>query len=89
LAIWNFEHSPENNLFTLSPTPFAGWQSHQQVDPNFVAATSTLEIGYQVSHLHIQSGLTQSQLAEMVGTRLPSIARLENGSNNPPRLWMA
>jgi transcriptional regulator with XRE-family HTH domain len=28
-------------------------------------------------------GLTQAQLAEMVGTRQPSIARLENDSSTP------
>jgi transcriptional regulator with XRE-family HTH domain len=28
-------------------------------------------------------GLTQTQLAELVGTRQPSIARLENGSSLP------
>jgi DNA-binding XRE family transcriptional regulator len=67
----------------LSPTTFRDWQSQQQVDPDFVSAASTLEIGYQVSRLRIQRGLTQAQLAEMIGTRQPSIARLENGSSVP------
>ena len=31
----------------------------------------------------MQPGLTQAQLAEMVGTRQPSIARLENGTSTP------
>jgi transcriptional regulator with XRE-family HTH domain len=42
-----------------------------------------LEPGYQVARLRIQQGLTQAQLAEMVGTRQPSIARLENGTSVP------
>lgn len=67
----------------LSPTTFPDWQSQQQVDPDFVAAANTLEIGYQVARLRLQRGLTQAQLAEMVGTRQPSIARLENGSSTP------
>jgi transcriptional regulator with XRE-family HTH domain len=42
-----------------------------------------LEPGYQIARLRIQRGLTQAQLAEMVGTRQPSIARLENGNSVP------
>jgi transcriptional regulator with XRE-family HTH domain len=64
----------------------------QQVDPDFVAAKRELEPGYQVSRLRIQRGLTYTcpgrrcrgaQLAELVGTRQPSIARLENGKSVP------
>jgi transcriptional regulator with XRE-family HTH domain len=40
-----------------------------------------MEPGYQIARLHIQRGLTQTQMAEMLGTRQPSIARLENGSS--------
>jgi DNA-binding XRE family transcriptional regulator len=67
----------------LSPTTFHDWQSWQQSDPDFAAAAGPLEIGYQIARLRIQRGLTQAQLAEMVGTRQPSIARLENGSSVP------
>lgn len=67
----------------LSPTTFPDWQSQQQAAPDFVASAGTLEIGYQVARLRIQRGLTQAQLAEMVGTRQPSIARLENGISVP------
>ena len=35
------------------------------------------------ARLRIQRGLTQAQLAELVGTRQPSIARLENGNSFP------
>ncbi len=67
----------------ISPTTFKDWQARQQADPDFVAAAGTFEIGYQFTRLRIQRGLTQAQLAEMVGTRQPSIARLENGTSVP------
>jgi DNA-binding XRE family transcriptional regulator len=55
-------------------------QTFVEVQP---ATASTLEPGYQIARLRIQRGLTQAQLAEMVGTRQPSIARLENGTSVP------
>jgi DNA-binding XRE family transcriptional regulator len=67
----------------VSKKTFNDWQAEQLLDPQFVAAANELKPGYQISRLRIQRGLTQSQLAEMVGTRQPSIARLENGSNIP------
>ena len=67
----------------VSKKIFKDWQAEQLQDPEFVAAASELEPGYQIARLRIQRGLTQAQLAEMVGTRQPSIARLENGSSVP------
>jgi DNA-binding XRE family transcriptional regulator len=67
----------------VSKKNFKDWQAEQRQDPEFVAAERELEPGYQVARLRIQRGLTQAQLAEMVGTRQPSIARLENGSSIP------
>jgi len=67
----------------VSKKNFKDWQVEQRQDPDFVAAERELEPGYQVSRLRIQRGLTQAQLAEMVGTRQPSIARLENGTSIP------
>ena len=67
----------------ISEKTFKDWQSEQLQDPEFAAAASELEPGYQIARLRIQRGLTQKQLAEMVGTRQPSIARLENGSSVP------
>ncbi len=67
----------------VSRKNFKDWQVEQRQDPDFVAAERELEPGYQVSRLRIQRGLTQAQLAEMVGTRQPSIARLENGTSIP------
>lgn len=62
---------------------FKVWEDRKLQDPEFFAAASDLEPGYQVARLRILRGLTQAQLAEMVGTRQPSIARLENGSSSP------
>jgi DNA-binding XRE family transcriptional regulator len=62
---------------------FEDWEAEKNKDPHFVAAAEELEPGYQIARLRILRGLTQAQLAEMVGTRQPSIARLENGSSIP------
>jgi len=62
---------------------FEDWEAKKIKDAEFVAAAEELEPGYQIARLRILQGLTQTQLAEMVGTRQPSIARLENGSRVP------
>lgn len=62
---------------------FEDWEAEKIKDPDFLAAADELEPGYQVARLRMLRGLTQTQLAEMVGTRQPSIARLENGSSTP------
>jgi transcriptional regulator with XRE-family HTH domain len=62
---------------------FEDWEAEKIKDTEFMAAAEELEPGYQVARLRLLRGLTQTQLAEMVGTRQPSIARLENGSSNP------
>ena len=67
----------------ISKTTFEDWQRGQLNDPDFVAALRELEPGHQIARLRIQRGLTQAQLAEMVGTRQPSIARIESGEKLP------
>lgn len=62
---------------------FEDWETEKLQDPAFTAAAESLEPGYQVARLRMQRGLTQAQLAELVGTRQPSIARLENGTSTP------
>lgn len=62
---------------------FEDWEAEKIKDAEFVTASEELEPGYQVARLRMLRGLTQTQLAEMVGTRQPSIARLENGSSTP------
>jgi transcriptional regulator with XRE-family HTH domain len=42
-----------------------------------------LDPGNQIARLRIECGLTQEQLAMLVGTHQPSIARLENGNSIP------
>ena len=61
------------------------WEAERLQDPEFVAALAAREPAYQVARLRILRGLTQKQLAELVGTRQSSIARLERGST-PPNL---
>ena len=62
---------------------FEDWKVEKNKDAEFAAAAEDLEPGYQIARLRILRGLTQAQLAERVGTRQPSIARLENGSSVP------
>jgi len=62
---------------------FEDWEAEKFKDPEFAAAAAALEPGYQIARLRIQRGLSQAQLAELVGTQQPSIARLENGSRFP------
>jgi transcriptional regulator with XRE-family HTH domain len=52
-------------------------------DPAFVAALAERDPVYQVARLRILRGLTQEQLAELVGTKQSSIARLERGRTSP------
>jgi len=62
---------------------FKDWEAEKLKEAEFLAAVEELEPGYQVARLRTLRGLTQAQLAEMVGTRQPSIARLENGTSIP------
>jgi len=49
--------------------------------PEFRAEYEALEPAYQLTRLRIERGLTQAELAELVGTKQPSIARLEAGNS--------
>lgn len=62
---------------------FEDWEAEQMQDPEFRAAAEGLEPVHQVSRLRIMRGLSQAQLAELVGTQQPSIARLESGRVEP------
>jgi len=62
---------------------FEDWLEERMADPEFRAAADELEPAYQVARLRILRGLTQEQLAELVGTKQPSIARLESGKAEP------
>ncbi len=65
--------------------PLDEWEAERMQDPEFVAALAAREPAYQVARLRILRGLTQAQLAELVGTKQSSIARLESGTA-PPNL---
>ncbi len=52
-------------------------------DHEFRETWETSEPAYQVSRLRVMRGLAQAQLAELVGTKQPSIARLESGRVEP------
>lgn len=67
----------------VSTYTFKNWQKEQLSDPEFIAAAHELEPGFQIACLRIERGLTQAQLAELVGTKQPSIARLEGGETTP------
>ncbi len=54
---------------------FEDWEAEKIIDPDFLAAAYKLEPGYQVAWLRLLRGLTQAQLAEMVGIRQSFIAR--------------
>ena len=62
---------------------FEDWEAEQMQDSEFRAAVEELEPAYQVARLRIKRGLTQKQLAKLVGTHQSSIARLESGSTQP------
>ena len=70
-------------MVPISKTTFQEWQKQQNQDPEFVAERLEMEAGYQIARLRMLSGMTQAELAERVGTRQPSIARLESGSRKP------
>ena len=57
---------------------FRDWLEERMGDPDFRAAMEELEPAYQVARLRIKQGLTQKQLAKIVGTKQSSIARLES-----------
>jgi transcriptional regulator with XRE-family HTH domain len=63
--------------------PLEEWEAERLLDPGFVTALAAREPAYQVARLRIRRGLTQKQLAELVGTRQSSIARLERGVTPP------
>jgi transcriptional regulator with XRE-family HTH domain len=62
---------------------FRDWFRERMVDSEFRAEWEASEPAYQVTRLRIMRGLTQEQLAELVGTKQSSISRLESGQTEP------
>ena len=52
-------------------------------DPDFRAEYEALEPAYQIARRRIEKGLTQEELADLIDTKQPSIARLESGRRAP------
>ncbi len=48
-------------------------------NPKVRAAYDALQPAHQITRLRLLRGLTQEEVAQMVGTKQPSIARLESG----------
>ena len=59
------------------------WLAEQMEDPEFRAEYERLAPAFEVTKLRIKQGLTQKQLAQMIGTRQSSISRLESGRSEP------
>lgn len=68
---------------TATTIPFEQVKAELLANPEVRAAYDALEPAYQIARLRIEAGLTQAQLAELVGTKQPSIARLERGQTQP------
>ncbi len=55
--------------------------------PKTMEAYSSHDLAFEVGHMvveaRIMQGVTQAQLAELVGTKQPAIARIENGNHLP------
>lgn len=62
-------------------------------DKNFAEeyekADLAMEIGLSITNARIQKGLTQKQLAHILKTKQPSIARIENGVHLPSMRFLA
>ncbi len=58
------------------------WEKRQMRSPTFRATAREQEPAYQIAWLRLPRGLTQSQLARLVGTQQPNIARLESGKTD-------
>jgi len=61
-------------------TPYEEVKAEALKDPELRAEYEALEPAYQLACLRIERGLTQEELAEMVGTTQSSIARMETGT---------
>jgi len=62
---------------------FEDWDAEQMQDPEFREATESMEAAFQVANMRMMRGLNQRDLANLVGTWQPSIARIESGKSEP------
>ena len=59
------------------------WLEERMEDPEFRAEYERQAPAFEVTKLRLKQGLTQKQLAQMIGTRQSSISRLESGRSEP------
>ncbi len=55
----------------------------EELKKEYDALEPMYEITKEVIRMRIAKGLTQKELAELIGTKQSAISRLENGSSNP------
>ena len=55
----------------------------EELKNEYDALEPMYEITKEVIRMRIAKGLTQKELAELIGTKQSAISRLENGSSNP------
>lgn len=68
---------------TVKNIRYEDWLARQMKNSEFREAVEDQEIAFQIGRLRMLKRLTQAQLAEMVGTKQSSIARLESGTTMP------
>jgi transcriptional regulator with XRE-family HTH domain len=72
----------------ISKTTIQDMKDKYMQDPEFVEAMRALEPGYQVARMRLLLGISQEELAKRVGTKQPSIARLESGERKPSLVFL-
>ena len=70
-------------MSTPAGNTFSEWLTEQSKDTEFRAEYDRLQSAFDVARLRMKRGLTQAELASMVGTRQSSISRLESGKSEP------
>ncbi|MBI3626719.1 helix-turn-helix transcriptional regulator [Candidatus Uhrbacteria bacterium] len=79
-------HTYMNKQKVFKPIDFQEYLAEELKDPQFKKYYDyygvQLEIAYQLLHLRKQKGLSQKQLAKMIGTKQSNVARMESGNQN-------
>ena len=70
-------------MSTPAGNTFNEWLTEQSKDEDFRAEYDRLQPAFDVARLRMERGLTQAELAHLVGTRQSSISRLESGKTEP------
>ncbi|PKM49088.1 MAG: transcriptional regulator [Firmicutes bacterium HGW-Firmicutes-7] len=62
---------------------------NSEVKSEYDALEPIYEIQKEIIRLRIEKGLSQKDLADLLGTKQSAISRLENGSYNPSILFLS